>query len=277
MSKLLLPLVFAFTFPMGVVAQAAQSPCTPPGGSGSNLPAISRIGVGTPYTLTAIIKADMVRPNGAKTPGGVVTSFQARDSQGRTRVDAPAGCFLMGGEPVWMGKVTVHDPVANTFTSWRVWPRRPNKVAAVSSGAFKPADSPTAQQEFDEARIVSQASDHDPDAKSHVQFKVEDLGKRTIAGFVASGMRITKTFPAGILNNSIGAGLLPDNTRPFTEVEERWTSDQYRFILLDTINSEAAGMSSYEVTNFTPGEPDPSLFQPPADYRTEALPPAGGK
>src|ERR1700677_659136 len=62
MSKLLLPLVLAFTFPMGVVAQAAQSPCTPPGMSSGQSLAISRIGVGTPYTLTAITKADMVTP-----------------------------------------------------------------------------------------------------------------------------------------------------------------------------------------------------------------------
>jgi hypothetical protein len=176
------------------------------------------------------------------------------------------------GEPRWMGTVKVNDPVANTFSTWQVEPVLPRKVAAVKDGAFKEADPPTVQQTFDMARRVSQASDHDPDAKSHIQFKVEELGKRTIAGLEASGIRTTKTFPAGFLSSPLGRGLLQDKNRPFVEVEEAWISDQYHLILLDIINNEALGMSSYEVTNFTPGEPDPSLFQPPPDYTITAMP-----
>jgi hypothetical protein len=37
-------------------------------------------------------------------------------------------------------------------------------------------------------------------------------------------------------------------------------------ILLDIIDNEALGTSSYEVTNFTSGDPDPSLFQPPPNF-----------
>jgi hypothetical protein len=269
MSKLVLPLVLAFAFPVGVVAQAAQSPCTPLGGPGGQSSVIAHIGVGTPYTLTAIIKSDMVDTKGVKHAGGVSASFQAVDSQGRTRIDSPAGCVLVGGEPRWMGQVTVNDPVANTFTSWQVEPILPRKIVAVRNGAFKEVDPPTAQQGFDMAMQVSQASDHDPDAKIHIQFKVEDLGKRTIAGLEASGMRVTQTFPAGFLKAYFAADL-PINSRPYTEVEEVWTSDLYRLILLDIKNNEATGVSSYEVTKFTPGRPDPSLFQPPVDYRTEA-------
>jgi hypothetical protein len=84
MSKLLLPSVLAFIVPMGAVAQAAQAPCTPPGIAGAQLAAVSRTGIGTPYTLTAIIKADAVTSKGINTTGGVTTSFQARDGQGRT-------------------------------------------------------------------------------------------------------------------------------------------------------------------------------------------------
>jgi hypothetical protein len=275
MWKLLLTLAFAFVFPIGALAQAALSPCTPPGGSGAQSQAISRIGVGTPYTLTAIIKSDMVSTEGVKTDGGVATSFQARDSEGRTRVDDPRGCFLQNGQPHWEGYVSVNDPVANTFTSWRVAeslsPQRAyaNHLAHVKNEAVKEVEPSTAQQEFDRARLLSEASDHDPDTKSHIHYKVEDLGKRTIVGLEASGMRITKTFPAGILNNTSAAGL-PINQRPYTEVEERWTSDQYRMILLNITNNEATGTSSYEVTSFTPGEPDASLFQPPAGYSIQA-------
>lgn len=216
----------------------------------------------------------MVSSKGVKTTGGVTTSFQARDSQGRTRIDMPGTCLLENGQPRWIGSVSVNDPVANTFTSWRVAlalsaeAAYVNHLAYVKNGSIKQVDPLTAQQEFDRASRLSEASDHDPEAKSHIQYKVEDLGKRTIAGLEASGMRITKTFPAGILNNTSSAGL-PINQRPFTEVEERWTSDEYRMILLDITNNEATGISSYEVTSFTPGEPDASLFQPPANYELD--------
>ena len=266
MAKFLFLIVLAFGCTDRAVAQAAQSSCIPPGTQGGQSLAISRIGVGTPYTLTAVIKADMVTSKGVKTTGGVTTSFQARDSQGRTRIDAPGGCFMgRDGQPHWMGRVSINDPYANTFTSWRVNVFLSVKSATVKNGSINAVDPPTAQEEFDGARLLSQASDHDPQAKTYIQYKVEDLGKRTILGLEASGMRITKTFPAGILN-STSAAALPVNQRPFTEVEERWTSDQYRLILLDLINNEATGMSSYEVTSFTPGDPDPSVFQAPADY-----------
>jgi hypothetical protein len=264
-SKIVLALALAVSFPIGALAQAAQFYCTPPGFPGAVSLATSRIGIGTPYTLTAIIKSGMVPANGAKTDGGVTTSSQARDSQGRTRIDEPVGCSQAGGQPHWMGSVLVNDPVANTFTSWRVDYILPAPVAYVKIGSIKQYDPSTAQQEFNRMRIVSQASDQDPEAEIHIHRKVEDLGKRTIVGLEASGMRITTTFPAGALNNSSAAGL-QINQRPYTEVEERWTSDEYRMILLDIINNEALGTSSYEVTNFTRGDPDPSLFQPPPNF-----------
>jgi hypothetical protein len=223
-SKIVLALALAVSFPVRALAQATQLSCTPPGFPGGVSLATSRIGVGTPYTLRAVIKSGMVSANGVKTDVGVTTSFQARDSQGRTQIDEPVGCSQAGGQPHWMGSVLVNDPVANTFTSWRVDYILPTPVAYVKIGSIKQNDPSTAQQEFNRMRIVSQASDQDPEAEIHIHRKVEDLGKRTILGLEASGMRITTTFPAGALDNS-SAAALPINQRPYTEVEETWISE----------------------------------------------------
>jgi hypothetical protein len=272
MSKLLLPSVLAFIVPMGAVAQAAQAPCTPPGVTGKQDTSISRIGVGTPYTLTAVIKADMITSDGVKTTGGVTTSFQARDGQGRTRIDSPGVCLLVKGEPRWAGDVVVNDPVANSSTRWNVMPVLPRKTGILMNGALKDS-SLSAEEDFDMFSRISRTDDRHPDAEDRIHHKVEDLGARTILGFEARGMRITTTYPPGFLSNSPAtAKLLPDNNRPFTQVEERWTSVQYHLILLDTIDNEAMGNSSYEVTNLTIEEPDPSLFQPPPDYTITAMP-----
>ena len=46
-------------------------------------------------------------------------------------------------------------------------------------------------------------------------------------------------------------------------------SDQYRIILMDVTSKQATGIRSYEVTSFTPGEPDASLFQPPPNFEID--------
>ena len=69
-------------------------------------------------------------------------------------------------------------------------------------------------------------------------------------------MRTTRTVPAGTRGNSL----------PLIYVEETWISDQYGMILRSIHDDPVLGKSTYEVTNFVPGEPDTSLFHPPADY-----------
>ncbi len=89
------------------------------------------------------------------------------------------------------------------------------------------------------------------------QRKFEDLGKRNLAGLEASGWRVTRIIPPGMVGNTL----------PLTDVEERWESDQYGIYLVVVSDDPIMGKSSYEVTSFTPGEPDPLLFQLPADYK----------
>jgi hypothetical protein len=84
-----------------------------------------------------------------------------------------------------------------------------------------------------------------------------ELPGQMISGLWAKGSRITTVIPAGKFGNQ----------RDLQVVDERWYSDDMK-ILLKTSNSDPRfGTTTYELTNLTPGPPDPALFQIPAGYR----------
>ena len=256
MRNLLLALVI-LGFPAGVVAQI----CSPPGESTGQSVAINRIGVETPYSLTAVIKTELSLANG-NTISGSTTSHQAQDAQGRTRVETPNFCVLdNNGQPHWDGTILVNDPVANTQTSWHEGLISPRKIATRTGGFSYSVSRPlTLQQEYRNAWMRSQASNRAGNRTERIE--VEHLGKSTIAGLEASGMRTTRTVPAGMQGNSL----------PLRYVEETWISDQYGMILRRIDDDPVLGKSTYEVTNFSPGEPDASLLLPPADYTLKVVP-----
>src|ERR1700689_3139052 len=114
MPKLLLLVVLPLSFLIGARTQTTQPPCSAPGTIGAQSIAVTRTGVGTPYSLTAIVKTEMTLSNG-NTISGFTTSHQARDSQGRTRVENPFVCVMdKDHQSKWQGSITVTDPVAKT-------------------------------------------------------------------------------------------------------------------------------------------------------------------
>ena len=258
MPKFPLLIVLAVSFPIGASAQTTQPRCSTTGNFAAQSMAVMRTGVGTPYSLIATIKTNMELSDG-NTLNAFTTSHQVRDSQGRTRVEEPTSCAIdKDGQPHWQGSITVIDPVAKTHTLWQENLGSVTKNATVTHMPFVNVSTPpTAQMEYREAQQMSQAYDHMGPQTKHDSYQVEDLGKRNIARIAASGIRITRTSPAGMVGNSL----------PLTYVEEKWVSDQYGVIVLDIKDDPVFGKSTYEVNDFTPGEPDASLFQPPADYK----------
>jgi len=263
MLKLIRQIAIAISLSTAAISQTTQPSCSPAIGAvaGQNT-AITRTGVATPYSLTATIKTEMTLSDG-NTISGFTTSRQARDSKGRTRVDNPNVCLAdKDYQPKWQGVIEVTDPAAKTRTFWPESLTPGTKVANVTHyPSFKISNPPTEQAEYNVQKQVSQSFDNlSPEAKRHSQqSKVEDLGKRNIAGLEASGLKITRTWPAGAEGNSL----------PLVYVEEEWVSDRYGVILLDIKDDPIFGKSTYEVTNYAPTEPDASLFQPPADYKIE--------
>lgn len=273
MPTYFLRIVLALSFATAAVCQAVQPPCGLPNNSIGQSVVAMRTGVGSPYSLTAILKTEKTLSDGNKI-SGFTTSRQAHDSQGRTLVDEPLICWIdKEGLPHRGGRITITDPNAKAYMQWTdeqmpAFVLGPPRAGAPSlddqkivlSGPIGPRKLswkwPTPQQEYNSQQEASRASG--------VRFQLDDLGKRNIAGLQASGVRITRTLPPGSSGNSL----------PLTFVEERWNSDDYGIYLLDIQDDPQSGRSSYEVINFVPGEPDPSLFQPPADYKIEEHPAA---
>lgn len=95
---------------------------------------------------------------------------------------------------------------------------------------------------------------------------VEDLAQQSINGVGAHGSRTTRTIPAGTFGN----------LRDVKVVEERWFSDDLQLLVKSTNSDPRFGTTTYELTNIVRSQPDPALFQPPADYTKREGAAAGG-
>jgi hypothetical protein len=88
----------------------------------------------------------------------------------------------------------------------------------------------------------------------------EDLGKATILGIEVHGYRTT--YPAGSISW--------DSTQ---SVNERWIpiAPGMKGLIVRWIkNDQKFGKETRELVKFTQGEPDPTIFHPPADYKIVA-------
>lgn len=86
--------------------------------------------------------------------------------------------------------------------------------------------------------------------------KTESLGKQTIEGVEAEGMRTTVTIPAGEIGNALAIDI----------VNERWYSSELQTVIMTKQSDPRFGETVYRLANIDRSEPDKSLFQVPADY-----------
>jgi hypothetical protein len=84
----------------------------------------------------------------------------------------------------------------------------------------------------------------------------ESLGTQVVEGVQAEGTRITMTIPAGKIGNE----------RPIVTVNERWYSPELQTVVLSKNSDPRMGETTFRLTNLNRSEPDPSLFQVPAEY-----------
>jgi len=91
---------------------------------------------------------------------------------------------------------------------------------------------------------------------SKEQHNEETVGPQQIEGVMADGHRTTTTIAAGAVGND----------QPITIVSEEWKSPDLGVLVRTSYKDPRSGESSYRLVNIVRGEPDPSLFQLPADY-----------
>jgi hypothetical protein len=199
------------------------------------------------------------------------SGMTARDSQGRTRQDAPLPAIgnLSAADAPHL--VFLQDPVAGASytlnltdkTAWK-GPVPPPGAGAPSmmistntvfvhsaSGVPLPPppspDSPAPSTMFIQKRL----------AESEGDVTTENLGSQTMEGVQVTGVRTTRTIAVGIIGND----------RPNSIVTEVWTSPELKTIVLSKRNDPRMGEQTFKLTNIQRGEPDASLFVVPSDFK----------
>jgi hypothetical protein len=184
-----------------------------------------------------------------------------RDSQGRTRTETeldPGGPRT--GEP--FVHVVITDPVQGQFI---VLDPRQKQATVHAMGPFatpgsgaQPAGTP-AQANALPQELLEKRQQADKTAPRPRTPSFEDLGTTEMEGFTVTGTRFSRTIPAGARGND----------KPITTTSERWFSSDLQMALLTKSESPESGTHTRKVINIRSGEPDPLLFQVPADYTVQ--------
>ena len=206
------------------------------------------------------------------------TGTTARDSQGRTRQDAPLP-FIGNLAPANAPHIVfLMDPVAQvsytlnlTDSTAQKMPFFPGASSAISDtvsskvaikikGAGIPIPPlPPALPQFPDGPLPPQAmittkmigiADQGP-------ARTEDLGSQTMEGVYVTGVRTTLTIPAGQIGND----------KPIDIVTEVWTSPDLKTVVYSRRNDPRIGEQTFQLKNIVIGEPDSSLFLIPAGFK----------
>jgi len=224
---------------------------------------------GAPYSATITNETVQTLGDGAHITQ-TITGNIARDSQGRTRQDAPLppiGNLSAADAP---HIVFIQDPVAETAYTLNLTDKTAQKMPgplpnittsgpvsgggkvlmqmgdSVSAGGPPPGPPPPG--------IVMQRTFV---ATDQGKLSTEELGSQTMEGVQVTGVRTTHTIPAGEIGND----------RPISIVTEVWTSPDLKTIVYSKRTDPRMGEQTFQLTNIVRSEPDASLFTVPPDFK----------
>jgi len=217
----------------------------------------------SPYSAQSVTEFTQTLADGNRIHRTTAGSI-ARDSEGRTRREqtiSGIGQMANSGEPV--KSVMIHDPVNGATYSLEphshaahVTHNTSFNTTVITSGVAGggsiteklAVEKMTAEMM---AKIKSRTRGAEPNTKS------EDLGSQVMEGVTVQGKRVTRTIPAGEIGND----------RALEIVTETWFSPDLQVVVLSRTSDPRSGDSVYKLTNVSRAEPDPALFQVPADYQ----------
>jgi hypothetical protein len=196
---------------------------------------------GAPYSGHQIFSSAVNGSSFAARPKGTGVY---RDSSGRLRTD-PAFVNLRSRsvgstEP---SLVEIEDPVAGYFyildaadqTAYRL--KAEFRQVAFQPFPMQPAGTHTM-----------------PGGVTHT---IENLPSQNISGVTTNGQRDTTTYPPGTYNG---------NDKPVVIVNERWI-DPKTGVTIQTTNTGLRANTTNSMPDYQEGDPDPALFQIPANYK----------
>lgn len=187
-----------------------------------------------------------------------------RDGQGRTRRDLTSDQTNAAATADSRPRSSViNDPAAS---STYILDHRSNTVRKISRAADDDTEPQpnvtqltrgTAPGFINVGTPGSQVAKTDlPRERRASEFK-EQLGQREIGGVMAEGTRYVRAI-------SIGAS---SNEKPIEITTEEWYSVELQAIVAITISDPRFGRSEYRFVNIVRGEPSPTLFVIPQNYK----------
>jgi len=225
-----------------------SDPCTPGVSSYVENTVISVTGL--PYSATLRVTFDQQMSDGSMVHG-VTRTLSARDSSGKTRMETSIGCWLdKDGQSRDRLNVRIADPLAGTFLEW-----------STGGPVLKVAHLISQPEAFLKLQALPAWSDSESEVQTPGQstriVRTELLGRTTIDGVEAQGLRTTTTIPRGAQGNK----------QPIVSIHEQWMSMDLGIVMEDLIDDPVRGRTEMELENFTLKQPDRALFLPPAGYK----------
>ncbi len=205
---------------------------------------------GMPYSATQTTTITKVEPDGQTTTQTLI-SLLWRDAEGRTRQD-DINENMMGETRA----INVSDPIARVGYAWNDGDdldKRANPViVSYTPESWREIDTwPDSQSSAKPQNppLGDRARHSDPNVT------VEMLQHKILNGIYVEGQRVTRTIPAG----AAGSG------KSIIGTLEKWYSPELQLTIYSVQDCPRSGKTVVEVTNINRSNPDPSLFQPPAN------------
>jgi hypothetical protein len=212
---------------------------------------------GAPYS--ALQTTEMVQKLGdGNTIVEKTQSNVYRDTQGRVRIEHSFPARPGSNTQTPRKMVSIFDPVAGSS-----YVLQPDQNTAFKSAMRQrpPADSNAQGAQPRSPR-------HHGAPPTAAQATSENLGIQTINGVAATGTRTTQIIPAGAIGN----------TQPIQIVREVWMAQDLKIPVMIKTSDPRFGETTMQLTNVSQANPDPALFQVPANFTIQTSPgrPSGG-
>ena len=216
----------------------------------------ARTVTGAPYSAVEVTETTQTLAN-----GNVITSTRQsnvyRDGMGRVRTETtlpqrgPATGQTAGQTPRTM--IHIQDPVAGVSRELDTQARASRETPLPG---FRGRGGANAAPGGRGARANAPAGAN-AGARTDPNVVTESLPMQTVNGVLATGTRVTRTIPAGQIGNA----------QPIQIVRETWVSADLKVPVMVRSSDPRSRTTTTQLTNIVRSEPDPALFQAPADYK----------
>ena len=173
------------------------------------------------------------------------TAKVSRDGQGRVRMEQT---MTPPGAESAVTRISIFDPVAGYSHVLNPASQTGQKFLLRTPGANGPAGGERG------------AGRGGPGSMGGTT-QTTDLGTQTVNGQAANGTRVTTTIPAGTFGNQ----------QPVVVVRETWVSIALKVPVQIKTSDPRFGTTTMNLTGIVQSEPDPALFQVPANYSVTTI------